>query len=126
MPGPGVELIGEEEIAEVMQVLTSRALSRYGSADDPNFAAKVRTVEREIAAIAGVRYGLGLHGGGSSGLFITLLGIGVGSTPGGSRSSPRSTTRSTSIRPTWRRGSRPGPGRSSSSTCSVRRRGSTS
>src|SRR5262245_10753211 len=78
MPGPGVELIGEEEIAEVMQVLTSRALSRYGSASDPNFGAKVRTVEREIASIAGVRYGLGLHGGGSSGLFITLLGVGVG------------------------------------------------
>ena len=35
MPGPGVELIGEEEIAEVMQVLRNRALSRYGSADDP-------------------------------------------------------------------------------------------
>ena len=50
MPGPGVELIGEEEIAEVMQVLTSRALSRYGSADDPAFGAKVRTVEQEIAA----------------------------------------------------------------------------
>ncbi len=35
MPGPGVELIGEEEIAEVMEVLTSRALSRYGSEDRP-------------------------------------------------------------------------------------------
>src|SRR5919109_3078764 len=78
MPGPGVELIGEEEIAEVMQVLTTRALSRYGSADDPNFGAKVRTVEQEIAGIAGVRFGLGLHGGGSSGLFVTLLGLGVG------------------------------------------------
>ena len=77
MPGPGVELIGAEEIAEVMQVLNSRALSRYGSATDPNFAAKVRTVEREIASIAGVRFGLGLHGGGSSGessggRFLTL------------------------------------------------------
>ena len=81
MPGPGVELIGEEEIAEVMQVLKARALSRYGSEDDPNFGAKVRKVEQEIAALAGVRYGLGLHGGGSSGLFVTLLGIGVG--PGG-------------------------------------------
>jgi dTDP-4-amino-4,6-dideoxygalactose transaminase len=78
MPGPGVELIGEEEIAEVMQVLKARALSRYGSEDDPNFGAKVRKVEQEIAALAGVRYGLGLHGGGSSGLFVTLLGIGVG------------------------------------------------
>ena len=78
MPGPGIELIGEEEIAEVMQVLTSRALSRYGSADDPAFGAKVRNVEHEIAALAGVRYALGLHGGGSSGLWLSLMGLGIG------------------------------------------------
>jgi dTDP-4-amino-4,6-dideoxygalactose transaminase len=78
MPGPGVELIGEEEIAEVMQVLTSRSLSRYGSADDPAFGAKVRTVEQEIAALAGVRYALGLHGGGSSGLWLSLMCLGIG------------------------------------------------
>jgi dTDP-4-amino-4,6-dideoxygalactose transaminase len=78
MPGPGIELIGEEEIAEVMQVLTSRALSRYGSADDPAFGAKVRTVEQEIAALAGVTYALGLHGGGSSGLWLSLMGLGIG------------------------------------------------
>jgi dTDP-4-amino-4,6-dideoxygalactose transaminase len=78
MPGPGVELIGEEEIAEVMQVLTNRSLSRYGSADDPAFGAKVRHVEEEIAALAGVRFGLGLHGGGSAGLLVSLLGLGVG------------------------------------------------
>ena len=78
MPGPGVELIGEEEIAEVMQVLTSRSLSRYGSADDPAFGAKVRHVEQEIAALAGVKYALGLSGGGSGGLWISLLGLGVG------------------------------------------------
>ena len=124
MPGPGVELIGEEEIAEVMQVLTSRSLSRYGSADDPAFGAKVRHVEQEIAALAGVRYALGLSGGGSSGLWISLLGLGIG--PGDevivpgftfvasisaivyARATPvwpRSTIRSTSIRPTSRRGS---------------------
>jgi dTDP-4-amino-4,6-dideoxygalactose transaminase len=78
MPGPGIELIGEEEIAEVMQVLTSRSLSRYGSEDDPAFGAKVRRVEEEIAALAGVRYALGLHGGGSSGLLVSLMGLGIG------------------------------------------------
>jgi dTDP-4-amino-4,6-dideoxygalactose transaminase len=78
MPGPGIELIGEEEIAEVMQVLTSRSLSRYGREDDPGFGAKVRHVEQEIAALAGVRYALGLHGGGSSGLWLSLMGLGVG------------------------------------------------
>jgi dTDP-4-amino-4,6-dideoxygalactose transaminase len=78
MPGPGIELIGEEEIAEVMQVLTNRSLSRYGREDDPGFGAKVRHVEQEIAALAGVRYALGLHGGGSSGLLISLMGLGIG------------------------------------------------
>jgi dTDP-4-amino-4,6-dideoxygalactose transaminase len=78
MPGPGVELIGEEEIAEVMEVLTNRSLSRYGDDADPRFGAKVRQVEQEIAALAGVRYGLGVHGGGSSGLWLSLMALGVG------------------------------------------------
>jgi dTDP-4-amino-4,6-dideoxygalactose transaminase len=78
MPGPGVELIGEEEIAEVMEVLTNRSLSRYGTEGDPRFGAKVMKVEREIAALAGVRFGLGVHGGGSSGLWLSLLGLGIG------------------------------------------------
>ena len=78
MPGPGVELIGEEEIAEVLDVLTNRSLSRYGNEDDPRFKAKVRQVEHEIAALAGVRFGLGVHGGGSSGLWLSLLGLGIG------------------------------------------------
>jgi dTDP-4-amino-4,6-dideoxygalactose transaminase len=78
MPGPGVELIGEEEIAEVLEVLTSRYLSRYGPSDDPTFGAKCRRVEQEIAALAGVRYGLGLSGGGSGGLWLALLGLGIG------------------------------------------------
>ena len=78
MPGPGVELIGEEEIAEVLEVLNSRYLSRYGPSDDPAFGAKCRRVEQEVAALAGVRYGLGLSGGGSSGLWLALLALGVG------------------------------------------------
>ncbi len=78
MPGPGVELIGAEETAEVLEVLNSRFLSRYGPSDNPAFGAKVHRVETEIARLAGVRYGLGLSGGGSAGLWIALLGLGVG------------------------------------------------
>jgi dTDP-4-amino-4,6-dideoxygalactose transaminase len=78
MPGPGVELIGDDEIAEVMEVLTSRYLSRYGPSDDPAFGAKCRRVEQEIAALAGVRYGLALSSGGSGGLWLALLGLGIG------------------------------------------------
>jgi len=78
MPGPGVELIGAEEIAEVLDVLNTRYLSRYGPSDDPAFGAKVRRVEQEVARLAGVRYGLGLSGGGSSGLWLALLALGIG------------------------------------------------
>ncbi|MEK6720028.1 MAG: aminotransferase class I/II-fold pyridoxal phosphate-dependent enzyme [Chloroflexota bacterium] len=78
MPGPGVELIGEEEIAEVLEVLSSRFLSRYGPSDDPTFGAKCRRVEQEIAALAGVKHGLGLSSGGSGGLWLSLLGLGIG------------------------------------------------
>lgn len=78
MPGPGVELIGDEEIAEVLDVLTSRYLSRYGPSDDPTFGAKCRRVEQEIAALAGVRHGLALSSGGSGGLWLALLGLGIG------------------------------------------------
>jgi dTDP-4-amino-4,6-dideoxygalactose transaminase len=79
MPGPGVELIGAEETAEVLEVLSSGFLSRYGPSDDPAFGAKVHHLEREVAELAGVRYGLGLSGGGSAALWIALLGLGVGS-----------------------------------------------
>ncbi len=78
MPGPGVELIGAEETAEVMEVLASGYLSRYGPSDDPAFGAKVHHVEEAIAGLSGVRYGLGLHGGGSAALWIALLSLGVG------------------------------------------------
>ena len=78
MPGPGIELIGAEETAEVMEVLRSGYLSRYGPSDDPTFGAKVHHIEQAIAALSSVRYGLGLHGGGSAALWITLLGLGVG------------------------------------------------
>jgi len=78
MPGPGIELVGAEEAAEVMEVLQSGYLSRYGPSDDPTFGAKVHHIEQEIATLTGVRYGLGLHGGGSAALWITLLSLGVG------------------------------------------------
>ena len=78
MPGPGIELIGAEETAEVMEVLQSGYLSRYGPSDDPKFGAKVHHVEEAIAKLTGVKHGLALHGGGSAALWITLLSLGIG------------------------------------------------
>ena len=79
MPGPGIELIGAEEIAEVLEVLNSRYMSRYGPSDDPSFGAKVHRIEEEVAKLAGVGYGLGLSGGGSAALWLAMLGLGIGS-----------------------------------------------
>jgi dTDP-4-amino-4,6-dideoxygalactose transaminase len=78
MAGPGVELIGDDEIAEVVEVLTSRFLGRYGPSDDPAFGAKVRKVEQHVASMAGVHYGLGVSGGGSGALWLSLLALGIG------------------------------------------------
>ena len=78
MPGPGIELVGEEEAAEVMEVLHSGYLSRYGPSDNPAFPAKVHHVEGAIAELTGVKYALALHGGGSAALWIALLSLGVG------------------------------------------------
>lgn len=78
MPGPGVELIGDEETAEVLEVMASGFLSRYGPADNPAFGAKVHHVEEALAELAGVSYGLALSGGGSAALWISMLGLGIG------------------------------------------------
>jgi dTDP-4-amino-4,6-dideoxygalactose transaminase len=79
MPGPGIELIGDEETAEVLEVMKSGFLSRYGPADNPAFGAKVHKVELAMAALAGVDYGLAVSGGGSAALWIAMIGLGIGS-----------------------------------------------
>ncbi len=78
MPGPGIELVGAEETAEVMEVLQSGYLSRYGPSDDPRFGAKVHHVEEAIAKLTGVNHALALHGGGSAAIWITLMSLGIG------------------------------------------------
>jgi dTDP-4-amino-4,6-dideoxygalactose transaminase len=77
MAGPGINLIGQEEIDEVVEVLRSRHLSRYGSDDDPTFGAKVRHLEVEIARICGVRHALGVNSG-TSALWCALGALGIG------------------------------------------------
>ena len=79
MAGPGYELIGAEEAAEVMEVLNSGFLSRYGPADNPAFLAKVHHLEQEIARLQGAKYALALSGGGSAAIWVALVALGVGS-----------------------------------------------
>jgi dTDP-4-amino-4,6-dideoxygalactose transaminase len=76
MPGPGFDLIGQEELAEVSEVIASGRLSRYGP-DDESFPAKVRRFEEAVAARAGVKHALAVNAG-TSGLLLALTGVGVG------------------------------------------------
>jgi len=76
MPGPGFDLIGDEELAEVADVINSGRLSRYGP-DDDTFPAKVRHFEDAVAEQAGVKHALAVNAG-TSGLYLALTGLGVG------------------------------------------------
>jgi dTDP-4-amino-4,6-dideoxygalactose transaminase len=77
MPGPGFDLIGEEEIAEVVEVLRAGHIYRYGAPDNPNFKAKVWQFEEAVARQAGVKHALALNSG-TTALWVTLLGLGIG------------------------------------------------
>jgi dTDP-4-amino-4,6-dideoxygalactose transaminase len=76
-----MELIGEEEIQEVLEVLRGGYLFRYGvslgAEVDPRFKGKVYQVEREIADYCGVRYAVAVNSG-TSALLTALSGLGVG------------------------------------------------
>ena len=76
MPGPGLDLIGDEELAELTDVIRSGRLSRYGP-DDGTFPAKVRHLEEAVAERAGVRHALAVNSG-TSALYLALAGLGVG------------------------------------------------
>ncbi len=76
MPGPGLDLVGEEELAEVTEVIASRQLSRYGP-DDGTFPAKVRRFEATVAELAGTRYALALNSG-TSGLLVAFAALDIG------------------------------------------------
>src|SRR4029077_18571605 len=81
MPGPGMDLIGDEEIQEVLEVLRGGYLFRYGvslgSEVDPRFKGKVYQIESQIAEYCGLRYGVAVNSG-TSALLAALAGIGVG------------------------------------------------
>ena len=77
MPGPGMELIGEEEKKELLEVIESGYLFRYGSDDNPNFKAKVYSLETEFAKLSEVRYAVAVNSG-TTALLVALGGLGIG------------------------------------------------
>jgi dTDP-4-amino-4,6-dideoxygalactose transaminase len=76
MPGPGLDLYGDEELAELADVIRARRVSRYGP-DDASFPAKVRTLEEEVCRLAGVRFALAVNAG-TSALLLAQAALGVG------------------------------------------------
>lgn len=77
MPGPGFDLIDEQEINQVLGVLRGGWIYRYGQDDNPNFKAQVWTFEKAMAELTGVGYAVAVNSG-STALWLTLLGLEVG------------------------------------------------
>ena len=73
----GAELIGQEEIKEVMDVLETGILMRYGFDKERKGVFKVRQFEEEFAQYCGVKFALGVTSG-SSALKVALTAMDVG------------------------------------------------
>ncbi len=76
MPGPGSYLVGKEEIKELMDLMESGYLFRYGDLNDPDFKHKVHTLEEEFAEYCKAPYSLATSSGTSS-LLIPLIALGA-------------------------------------------------
>jgi dTDP-4-amino-4,6-dideoxygalactose transaminase len=77
MAGPGSYRIGDEEKEQVLDVLKSGYLFRYGSLEDPAYQHKVYTYEKELAEFCGVKHALATTSGSAS-LIVSLLALGIG------------------------------------------------
>ena len=77
MAGPGAYCFGDEERREVMDVLSSGHLSRYGDLRDTDFKHKVYSFEKEFSQHLGVKHALA-NSSGTASLFISLLALGIG------------------------------------------------
>ena len=73
----GSELIGKEEIKELMDVLETGVLMRYGHDKERKGVFKVRQFEQEFARYLGAGYALGVTSG-SAALKVALTALNVG------------------------------------------------
>jgi len=76
MPGPGAFWIGKEEFEEVIEVMNTGHLFRYGSETDPDFLRKAATLEQKFAELCSTKYALATSSGTSS-LLVSLVALGL-------------------------------------------------
>ncbi len=77
MSGPGSYLVGKEERENILEVIDSKYLFRYGDLDDPAFTKKVYTLEREFSNYIGVNYCVATVSG-TMALYNALKTLGIG------------------------------------------------
>ena len=77
MPGPGMEIMGEEEKNELLDLIDGWHLVRFGSEDDPAFKAKTFQLEQMVAELSGVRCAVATNSGTSS-LLAAMAALGIG------------------------------------------------
>ncbi|MGE5582281.1 MAG: DegT/DnrJ/EryC1/StrS family aminotransferase [Bacillota bacterium] len=77
MPGPGAYLFGDEERKELLDVMESGYLSRYGVESDPRFKHKVVTFEKEFAEYIGVKHAIAVSSG-TGAILTCLAALGIG------------------------------------------------
>lgn len=77
MAGPGAYVFGDEERKELLEVMETGYLSRYGREDDPKFKHKVVEFERELAKLLEVKHVVATSSG-TGALMACLAALGVG------------------------------------------------
>lgn len=76
MPGPGNDVVGKDELREIMDVMKSGYMFRYGNLEDNQFKHKVYTLEQEFAAYCKAKHALALSSG-TAALMVALNAIGL-------------------------------------------------
>jgi 8-amino-3,8-dideoxy-alpha-D-manno-octulosonate transaminase len=74
---PGYEIIGQEEQAELLDVISRKMLFRYGFDAERKGIYKVDQFEKEFAAYCGVKHALAVSSG-TAALKVALMALGIG------------------------------------------------
>ncbi len=77
MPGPGMELLDEEEKKALLEVIEGGYIYRYGSPQDARFKQKVWNLERDFEKFSGAKYAVAVSSG-TSALLTAFWALGIG------------------------------------------------